>query len=259
MTFKDILKITFNLVILYLAGGLLLAAVYARTSPIIYRNNEIEKARALKEMMPEAEEICYIFEFTDERLNKLRDKGVPEEIINKLKELQNEKMIKGKEEFFKTMEQMLGAEALENYKSLLFKTLKANDWYPHGKHAEYFVAKKGGQVIGYIVQTFGKGYSSYIDILFSVDTDFIVQKMNVLHHAETPGLGDEIELDWFKNQFKGKDIEHLKVDKTGTKKEYIQAITGATISTRAVSEDGIRNGIIFLQKALKGEVEHGDT
>ncbi len=216
MTFKDILKITFNLVVLYTAAGILMAAVYSKTSPIIYQKNLEEKRQALQEMMPEAESIE-----------------------------------------------------------------KLGDWYPHEKHAEYYVAKKCGEVkvktvkdeatgatkeikecvnpevIGYIVQTFGKGYSSYINILFSVDTDFKVLKMNVLHHAETPGLGDEIELDWFKNQFKGKDIEHLKVDKTGTKKEYIQAITGATISTRAVAEDGIRNGIKFLMQALKGEVEHG--
>ncbi len=213
MTFKDILKITANLVVLYLAGGLLLAAVYAKTSPIIFKKNEEEKQEALQRMMPEAD------------------------VIEKL-----------------------------------------GDWYPHEKHAEYFVAKKCGEVkidkvkdeesgivrekkecidpkvIGYIVQTFGKGYSSYINILFSVDDKFIVQKIDILHHAETPGLGDEIVLDYFKNRFKGKDIEHLKVVKTETT-EYIQAITGATISTRAVAEDGVRNGLEFLQQALKGEVK----
>ncbi|NOY38889.1 MAG: FMN-binding protein [Nitrospirae bacterium] len=214
MTFKDILKITMNLVVLYLAGGLLLAAVYAKTSPIIFKKNEQEKKEALQKMMPEAD------------------------VIEKL-----------------------------------------GDWYPHEKHAEYFVAKKCGELkikkvkneetgkmkeekecinprtIGYIVQTFGKGYSSYINILFSVDNNFRVQKIDILHHAETPGLGDEIVLDYFKNRFKGKDIEHLKVVKTETTK-YIQAITGATISSRAVAEDGIRNGLEFLEKALKGEVKH---
>jgi len=214
MTFKDVLKITMNLVVLYLAGGLLLAAVYAKTSPIIFKKNEQEKKEALQRMMPEAD------------------------VIDKL-----------------------------------------GDWYPHEKHAEYFVAKKCGEVkikkvkdektgmereekecinprkIGYIVQTFGKGYSSYINILFSVDDSFKVQRIDILHHAETPGLGDEIVLDYFKNRFKGKDIEHLKVVKKETN-EYIQAITGATISSRAVAEDGVRNGLKFLQEALKGEVKH---
>jgi electron transport complex protein RnfG len=160
---------------------------------------------------------------------------------------------------------------------------KIGDWHPHEKHAEYFVARTCGEVkvhqiknektgemkeekecvdptdIGYVVQTFGKGYSSYIDILFSVDKDYKVKKISILHHAETPGLGDEIELDYFKDMFAGKDKDHLKVLKTETT-EYIQAITGATISTRAVSEDGIQKGLEFLISALeeghKREVKH---
>jgi electron transport complex protein RnfG len=77
-----------------------------------------------------------------------------------------------------------------------------------------------------------------------------VQKINILGHGETPGLGDEIETDWFKDQFKGKSIEHLKVIK-GDTKEDIQAISGATISTRAVSEDAVKNGVAFLIKTVK--------
>jgi len=218
MTGKDIAKITFNLVVIYLVGGLLLAYVYARTSPVIFINNKIAKEKALQALVPEADKID-----------------------------------------------------------------KLGDWEPHEKHAEYFVARSCGEVkvktikdektgktkeekecinpkdIGYIVQTFGKGYSSYINILFSVDTDFRVRKIDILHHAETPGLGDEIEFDYFKNRFVGKDVDHLKVVKNETD-EYIQAITGATISSRAVTEDGIRKGLEFLIKALEGghqgEVSH---
>lgn len=193
MTGKDILKITLNLVIVYLIGGAILAAVYAKTSPIMFRNAVIEKERALKSLMPEADKI--------------------------------EKM---------------------------------GDWTIHEKHAEYFVAKKGNDVIGYIVQSFGKGYSSYIDTLIAVDRDFKVQKINILHHAETPGLGDEIETESFKGQFKGKDFDHLKVLKTETT-EYIQAISGATISSRAVTEDAVRNGVDFLIKTIKGGAANGSA
>ncbi len=194
MTGKDIIKVTLNLVIVYLIGGIILAFVYAKTSPIMFQNNKIAKEKALKELIPEADKIE-----------------------------------------------------------------KAGDWTIHEKHAEYFVAKKGDEVIGYIVQSFGKGYSSYIDMLIAVDKDFKVQKINILHHAETPGLGDEIELDPFKNQFKGKDMEHLKVLKTDTT-EFVQAISGATISSRAVTEDAVKNGVGFLIKTIKeggaGNVEH---
>lgn len=127
-------------------------------------------------------------------------------------------------------------------------------WEPHHKHAEYFIAKKGNEEIGYIVQGFGKGYSSYINILVSVDKNFVVKKISILDHKETPGLGDEIERDYFLEQFTGKTVDNLVVVKTETQSD-IQAISGATISTRAVAEDGVKNGIKMLINKLSGEVK----
>jgi len=197
MTAKDIIKIALNLVVIYVIGGLILAAVYAKTSPIMYRNAEEQKKQALKELIPDADKIE-----------------------------------------------------------------KLGDWSIHEKHAEYFIARKGEDTIGYIVQSYGKGYSSYINTLIAVDKDFKVQKINILGHAETPGLGDEIEADSFKGQFKNKDLDHLKVLKTDTT-EYVQAISGATISSRAVTEDAVKNGVKFLMEKVKeggsesGAAKHG--
>ncbi len=110
------------------------------------------------------------------------------------------------------------------------------------------------------MQSYGKGYSSYIDTLIAVDTDFKVQKISILDQKETPGLGDEIDTAVFKKQFEGKDIDHLKVVKTETT-EDIQAVSGATISSRAVTEDAVRNGVDFLMKTLKekGEAHGSDS
>jgi Na+-translocating ferredoxin:NAD+ oxidoreductase subunit G len=192
LTAKDIFKITLNLVVIYLIGGLILAVVYAKTSPIMYKNAVHEKETALKRLMPDADKIE-----------------------------------------------------------------KSGDWSIHDKHSEYFVAKKDNAIIGYIIQSYGKGYSSYINTLIAVDKDFKVQRINILGHAETPGLGDEIETESFKNQFIGKDMEHLKVVKAETT-ENIQAISGATISSRAVTEDAVRNGIDFLIKTLRDKgTDHG--
>ena len=191
MTGKDIFKITLNLVVIYLIGGLILAVVYAKTSPVMFQKAALEKEAALKKLIPDA-------------------------------------------------------DAIE----------KLGDWSIHEKHSEYFIARKNNEVIGYIIQSFGKGYSSYIDTLIAVDTDFKVIKISILGHAETPGLGDEIETDTFKNQFAGKDTEHLKIVKTETA-DYVQAISGATISSRAVTEDAVKNGIAFLRKTLKEKDGHG--
>ena len=206
-------KITLNLVVIYIIGALIMAFVYAKTSPIMFQKAKEEKEAALKIMMPEADRI-----------------------------------------------------------------VKLGDWKPHDKHAEYYAAQKCGEIkiknikdektgemkeekeclnpedIGYIVEGFGKGYSSYINLLVSVDRNFIVRKISVLHHAETPGLGDEIEKDYFQDQFKGKSEANLVVVK-GETKDKIRAITGATISSRAVTEDGVRNGVKMLKEKLSGEVQ----
>lgn len=218
MTPKDMAKMTVNLVVIYVIGGLILAFVYAKASPIMFIKAKEEKEAALKTMMPEADTID-----------------------------------------------------------------KIGDWEPHHKHAEYYSAKKCGEVkvhsvkdkktgkmteekecinpeeIGYIVEGFGKGYSSYINILTAVDKNYTVKKINVLHHAETPGLGDEIEKDYFLKRFEGKTIETLVVIK-GETADKVEAITGATISSRAVTEDAVRNGVKMLKEKLAGggggEEEH---
>ena len=192
MTGKDIIKITLNLVVIYLIGGFILAFVYANTSPRVFKNNEEAEKKALKELVPDADA--------------------------------NEK----------------------------------HDWTIHDKHAKYFIMKKGGDTIGYVIQSFGKGYSSYINTFIATDKDFKVQKISILGHGETPGLGDEIETDWFKNQFKDKSIDHLKVIK-GDTKEDIQAISGATISSRAVTEDAVKNGVSFLIKTANAAKNPGES
>jgi electron transport complex protein RnfG len=125
-------------------------------------------------------------------------------------------------------------------------------WKSHDKAAKYWVAraKTDGKAAAYIVQSFGKGYSSYINTLIAVDKDFRVIKVKILDQKETPGLGDVIEGDDFTNRLIGKDVEHLKVMKTETT-EYVQAVTGATISSRALTDDAVRNGVAFLRKTIQ--------
>lgn len=185
MTGKEIAKIVFSLVVIYLVGGAILAIVHAKTSPLRYHNNILAEQKALKTLVPAADVI----------------------------------------------EQM-------------------GEWEIHEKHGKYWKALKDGKPIGYVILSFGKGYSSYIKTLVAVDTSFTVTKIDILDHKETPGLGDEILAPSWKNQFAGKDLEHIKLVK-GDTTEYIQAITGVTISSRAVTEDAVRNGVKFLMNTVK--------
>jgi electron transport complex protein RnfG len=98
--------------------------------------------------------------------------------------------------------------------------------------------------------------------MMALSPDFTVLGFEVLEHEEDPGLGGEIEQDYFKNQFKGKSYEVLKgldVVKAPIPSDYMEALelkvsaedlesvmskyrgndiyalTGATISTVAVT------------------------
>ena len=103
-------------------------------------------------------------------------------------------------------------------------------------HEGWFAAKKGGKSVAYIVPSSTRGYGGTIKMLVAVKADGTVIDYSIQEHNETPGLGDNAQKMPFRGQFKGKDSAHLKVTKDPTDTEDIQAMTGATISSRAVTK-----------------------
>jgi len=89
----------------------------------------------------------------------------------------------------------------------------------------------GAAVTGYSE----KGYSGLVKILVGFNEKGAIEGIEVLEQKETPGLGTKMKNKSFLNQFKQQDPENfnLKVTKDGGD---VDAITGATISTRAFSE-----------------------
>ncbi len=112
---------------------------------------------------------------------------------------------------------------------------------------KYFsVLNSEKEEIGKVFTTSSLGYGGYIKIKVGIDKNGKIKGIKILHHNETPGLGAKITEDRFLSQFKGKTVEelYLKKDKSEGK---IDAITGATISSRAVT-DGVRK---LLEKINK--------
>ncbi|MCA1927205.1 MAG: RnfABCDGE type electron transport complex subunit G [Calditerrivibrio sp.] len=112
-----------------------------------------------------------------------------------------------------------------------------------------YVAKKDGKLVGIAFKTLSsKGYSGDIDVLVGVETNNRIYGIEILRHAETPGLGSKIETDKFKQSFKGLTAS----DKIAVKKDggIIDQFSGATISPRAVCE-AVSNGIKFAENVLK--------
>lgn len=102
----------------------------------------------------------------------------------------------------------------------------------------YYVAKSEDKEIGYIFVTKAKGYGGEISVMTAVNIDGTVKSVAILDASnETPGLGQNVTKESFYSQFTGKK-EGVKVLKNGadSEKNEIDAVTGATISSRAVTK-----------------------
>jgi len=106
---------------------------------------------------------------------------------------------------------------------------------PEGEHFEpvrkgediiyYKVNNKDNKFIGVVFKASGKGYSSIVDTLVGMSQDGTIAAIKILNQNETPGLGARIAEPSFTGRFANKNIQDLS---------GVQAITGATISSKAV-------------------------
>ena len=105
-----------------------------------------------------------------------------------------------------------------------------------GQHWTFFVARQNGSFAGAAVETTSrKGYGGLIKIMVGLNPDNSLRRFKILQQQETPGLGTKITTAAFQSQFENLPFapETWRLKKEGGE---IQAITGATISSRAVTE-----------------------
>lgn len=110
-----------------------------------------------------------------------------------------------------------------------------------------------GNVIGYVINVISHE-GSQADIAFSVGikNDGTVNGYSITSISETPGLGVLVNEDEFKNQFKDKNTESFALVKTAAAADNeVQAVTGATISSRAVT-NGVNACLLYFGTALQG-------
>ena len=92
---------------------------------------------------------------------------------------------------------------------------------------------KIGNEIGYVFTAGAKGYGGTVSVMVGLDSEGTILGIEILSHSETPGLGANAVKDDFKSRFSGKSGA-LTVDKTSNDGQNIQAITAATITSKAV-------------------------
>jgi Na+-transporting NADH:ubiquinone oxidoreductase subunit C len=116
------------------------------------------------------------------------------------------------------------------------------------KYMVVYLVKEKADVVQYVLQIYGRGFYSTLYGVLSLGKDLkTVQGISFYEHAETPGLGGEIDNPQWKKKWKGKlafdeqgnrriGIVQGRVDISNPNAKYlIDGITGATYTSRGVN------------------------
>ncbi|MDO6388041.1 electron transport complex subunit RsxG [Uliginosibacterium sp. 31-12] len=128
---------------------------------------------------------------------------------------------------------------------LLADTLSVAD---QGVSRTVYRGRKAGAFSAAVFDYSARGYAGEIKVLVGVDAAGTVMGVRVLKHAETPGLGDKIEVaksDWI-HAFEKKSLENLSLTRWAVKKDggEFDQFAGATITPRAVVK-AVKEGLQF--------------
>lgn len=118
--------------------------------------------------------------------------------------------------------------------------------------SEVFKCIVDDEVSGYTFKVLPKGYGGEMNILVGISVEGEITGLKVVGHSETPGLGAKATEESFQNQFAGMSTSTpLTVIKSGTAGDSeVQAITGSTITTQAVT-DGVNAALKVFNEMNK--------
>jgi Na+-translocating ferredoxin:NAD+ oxidoreductase subunit G len=295
---KEIVKIVLSLTAVCIAAALILGAVFAKTEHIRKENEEKLREETIQSLLGYGTDVkkpgdlkifdVHRYVITDEKgttvlgyLLPLKEKGFALVEID----------LSGKPG--KVIPVNGDAAQLAERST---RDAAINAALPKGSKATYAetlsIANLGDKRLGYVVPGVTQGFKTFIKLMVSLNPDFTVTGIAITESEEDPGLGAEIQQNFFRNQFVGKTVEILKglkvikeplptdyldvlepakakkmgltQDQIGEikqkhAKDDIYALTGATISSRAVTngvKDTVRKFVYrldILTGALKQE------
>lgn len=135
------------------------------------------------------------------------------------------------------------ALAIETQNKAMEKLIEADEYHELPAttsfgNITYYAAIKGGDTVGCIFVTEANGYGGVISVMTAVDMEGKIVAVEILEAAdETPGLGQNVtKPDWY-SQFSGLkgDITVIKGGSANAENNEVNAVTGATISSKAVT------------------------
>ena len=112
------------------------------------------------------------------------------------------------------------------------------------------VCTVGGGETGYVITaTDSEGYGGDIQVVVGITADGTVSGISFLSISETAGLGMNAQNESFYGQYVGVQTDKFYVSKDGGEGEPIDAISGATITTRAVT-GAVNAALGYFQNAF---------
>jgi electron transport complex protein RnfG len=117
---------------------------------------------------------------------------------------------------------------------------QAADFVPAGEESWDALGAEGK--IGEVYTITARGYGGPMRIVVGTGTDRRLTGVSVVNQNETPGLGTKVAEQAFLTQFVGKRVEELSLRRDDSARGTIDAVTAATISSRAVT-DALRQGL----------------
>ena len=109
------------------------------------------------------------------------------------------------------------------------------------------------ETLGYVITVTAKdGSQGSITFSVGIKNDGTVNGYSITSISETPGLGMKAEEADFYKQFENKKVDKFDVVKTTpSKDDEIEAITGSTITSKAMA-NGCNAAITYFQNKLQG-------
>lgn len=111
-----------------------------------------------------------------------------------------------------------------------------------------------GETLGYVITVTAKdGSQGSITFSVGIQKDGTVNGYSITEIAETPGLGMKAEEEDFYSQFEGKFVDAFTVVKsTPTSDDEIEAITGSTITSKAMA-NGCNAALCYFNSIKGGQ------
>ncbi len=167
-----------------------------------------------------------------------------------------------KEDLLDSLAQVVPQERYRN--DLLSQPLEIVD--DNGNAVTVYRGTVGADVNALAYEISGQGYAGEIRLIMGLDAEGKVLGVRVLSHAETPGLGDKIEVaknPWILG-FNGLSLGNPPEAEWGVKKDggRFDQFSGATITPRGVVK-AIKQGLAFFRahrtELLNPPAETNDT